>query len=394
MKQTIFLFIFSLCLFSISTVNSQTTVVLQPGPADGKDADVFSIFPNNNYGDRESITSYVWTYQSNFALKRFYLEFDSTAVPDGATIISAYLSLYHNPTDPYEGFSEHTGSNNMTIQRVVTPWYESYVSWDNQPIATNYDEVLVSQSASGTQDYLDIDVTNLLIGMYNPSFPSYYGFMIKMTDESNYYKSVLFASSDHANSSIRPKLVITYDTDPNVCVVPQNVSHELQAPARCNITWNTNTNALRYDVHYRVKGSGPGNWIRRGSYNNIRSLHYLQPNTTYEYFVRATCDGTWDFSQSSPTYEFNTGNIMNLREGEIDAFKLYPNPASDQLTIDYFDPTISEDEIVGKMYSVEGKEVKTFLVQNGSLNTFNIDEISAGIYIVEINGVYNKLMVR
>ncbi|RLD37386.1 MAG: hypothetical protein DRI89_15255, partial [Bacteroidetes bacterium] len=60
-----------------------------------------------------------------------------------------------------------------------------------------------------TQDYLDIDVTNLVIDMLEPSVENN-GFMIRMVDEINFYKGVIFASSDHVDYTLHPELVVCY----------------------------------------------------------------------------------------------------------------------------------------------------------------------------------------
>ena len=212
MKKIIYLSIVLFFGFILNSSKAQTTITLQPGPEEGKDAAVSSEGPGNIPGDRESVLSATWTYYVDLMLIRNYLAFDLSSLPENSIITDARLSLFYNPTDPHESWDYHTGENNLYIQRVTSEWDEHTVEWSNQPSTTIDNRVKLPPSTSPTQDYLDIDVTDLIIDMTGSTVENH-GFMIRMVDELNYYKSVVFASSDHANSSLWPKLVLTYLPD-------------------------------------------------------------------------------------------------------------------------------------------------------------------------------------
>jgi hypothetical protein len=219
MRTLCFLTLLLATLFAYEA-KSQTTILLQPAATEGKDAVVYSGNPTNNYANIESNTAYTWTAGGNFVLKRFFLGFDLSAIPAEATITSARLSLFYNPTDAIEGFDVHTGENNLLIQRVTEGWEEGSLSWNNQPSTTTVNEVEVPASINGTQDYTNIDLTELVIDI-QASLSGNNGFMIRMKDEQNFYKSVLFASSDHPNSSLHPILEVTYTTGNLTCTSVQ-----------------------------------------------------------------------------------------------------------------------------------------------------------------------------
>ncbi len=82
------------------------------------------------------------------------------------------------------------------------------VTWNNQPITTTENEVFLSESSSSFQDYLNIDVTNLIEDMIADPTNSH-GFLLKLLDEQHYRKMV-FASSGHSNSNLHPKLEVCY----------------------------------------------------------------------------------------------------------------------------------------------------------------------------------------
>ena len=217
MKKSISLLLILFFVIIFSQASAQTTIILQPGPESGNDASIWS-GAVNSYGDRESITAYTWTNSGNLGLKRAFFMFDYSSIPENAIITNAKLSLFYNPTDPIESFDEHTGENDIYIQRVISEWDEHSLLWANQPGITMENQVELPPSTNPTQDYLDINVTNMVIDMID-TLNGNYGFMIRMKDELNYYKSVLFASSDHIDSTLHPKLEISYIPDSLECII-------------------------------------------------------------------------------------------------------------------------------------------------------------------------------
>ncbi len=206
MKQ---LFISTSLLFLIViTSHAQFLYELQPGPEDANDAVVFSIIKDGFHHERESLTAYTWTYQGALAVKRFYISFDLSEIPDSLEIQKAELSLYFNDTDPFESFDEHHGINPIRMYRVTEPWEESELNWNNQPEIDIDNFITLPPSSSTTQDYLNIDVTDLFIEL-DGSPKEQYGMLIRMVDEQDFYRSVLFASSNHQNPAKRPKLTLT-----------------------------------------------------------------------------------------------------------------------------------------------------------------------------------------
>jgi hypothetical protein len=187
-----------------------TEIVLQPG-SEGKDAVVHGLISevDANWGNISQLAIAAWTFQGIPGVVRVLIDFDLSSVPSNARIISAKLSLY--AWNSSTGFGQHStlsGSNESVIQKVTSIWNENSVTWNNQPTTTTVDEVRLSQSVSGDQDFLDIDITILIQNMIdNPSGKN--GLMIKLANE-NYYRRLNFFSSDASDSSKHPKLVIKY----------------------------------------------------------------------------------------------------------------------------------------------------------------------------------------
>ena len=195
------------------SAHSQTTITLQPGAAAGKYAELFSCGPcgyaSRNFGNKPDLNAVAWTNNGNKSNIRSLIQFDLSAIPVGAVITDARLSLYYN-SDNQEGshFSTFFYKNTTIINRVTSNWDESTVTWNNQPSVTTLNQVTLAASTSSTQSYPNINVTAMVQDMVNNPAQSF-GFRLKMKAEDQFRK-LLFASSDHANAALRPKLVVTY----------------------------------------------------------------------------------------------------------------------------------------------------------------------------------------
>jgi hypothetical protein len=141
--------------------------------------------------------------------------------------VSATLSLYGAPGGDDGNHFGFFGSNKSWIQRVTTPWQENSVTWDHQPATTTTNSVSLPGSTSGSQNYANINVKMLVQDMVNDPAHSF-GFMLKLQNET-VYKKLVFASSDHQNAAIRPKLVIVYA--PPVPVAEEGVQSMQEAPS-------------------------------------------------------------------------------------------------------------------------------------------------------------------
>jgi len=211
MNRVLFLaIVLSVSIFRLNAQSIDSCVVFQPAFEEGIDAEIFSCssygYDTLNFGSINDICATAWTKGGDTSIIRSLLFFNINFLPSGYTVLSAKLSLYHNPTSSEGQHSSMSGPNKSLIQRIITPWQEDYVTWNTQPQTTTQNQVLVSASTSSTQNFIDIDVTQLVVDMMNNPTASY-GFMIKLQDE-NYYRKLVFASSDHSDSALHPKLEV------------------------------------------------------------------------------------------------------------------------------------------------------------------------------------------
>lgn len=205
-----------------SSLKAQSTITLQPGPA-GKDAEIFSCVPcgysTRNFGNIGDLCAVSWTNNGNSSKIRGLIQFDLSSIPTGSTINDARLSLYYNPNTDEGTHFKYFGNNSALLQRITQNWNESTVTWNNQPTTTTQNQVVIPSSTSSTQDYPNINVTNLIRDMVNNPSTSF-GMMLKLQYESHFRK-LIFASGDYSVASKRPKLTVTYT--PPLRTMPETI---------------------------------------------------------------------------------------------------------------------------------------------------------------------------
>lgn len=206
----------------MSKEGSSSKLVLRPGPGNGQD-----VYVEDRSGVSSGNTNYVpelpvnsWTGGGTYITTRSFIRFnDLSLVPTTATVVSAKLFLYglsqslnspqgnsYYPGSPYNSY----GDNHCLVQKVVgANWDESTLTYGTQPSVTTTDEAILKPSTSQWNYNTSVDVTAMVQSMVaSPS--TNYGFAIKLATEQ-LYRSVVFASSEEASRSLRPKLVIVYN---------------------------------------------------------------------------------------------------------------------------------------------------------------------------------------
>lgn len=223
-------------------VSGENVLVLQPGPDEGKDAMISRSMPGMNYGKYEyfeATSASMETGDVRHKLTRSLIEFDLNQLPKSATIKRAVLTLYY----PYSIYIDYDGlvdpvtgelsdPNNpdpwpsdylAVIQKVVSPWQEHEVSWENQPKTTTEGQVFIPRIYYIMDAICDcfvppisesIDVTSIL--MPDAAGMRAHGMLMKLVNEE-YPEWLQFASSDfeypqisNAASQPWPKLEIYY----------------------------------------------------------------------------------------------------------------------------------------------------------------------------------------
>jgi hypothetical protein len=247
----------------VFSMNGQTILTLQPNGNLGKDAFISSNVLDAGQGNSTEFDASAWTIFGSPITIRSLIDFDLSSLPFGSTIQSAQLTLYNNP-NAQNGYANgqhvhESGSNDAVLQRIISPWTED-VAWNNQPTTTSQNEVTLAQDTISNQDYV-LDITSLLQDIIaDPS--NSFGFLLKLNTETP-YRLLAFASSDHPNSALHPKLEITYTLDCSMLILQPNETDGKDAFISSNNLEVGQGNSTEFDA---------GAWTIFGSPLSIRSL--------------------------------------------------------------------------------------------------------------------------
>lgn len=120
-------------------------------------------------------------------------------------------------------------------------------------------------------------------------------------------------------------LTLCADCGPS-CSYPEDLNAGPVLINKASLSWTTVTDASRYEVQYKPSGAGPWNKVKPLE-NNVL-LTGLMPGTNYVWKVRSRCPDGW--TAFSPNTTFTT---LSMRAGEGPKADIFPNPATDALSI-------------------------------------------------------------
>ncbi len=192
----------------ITSCSLKRHLTVTPVTSERGDAVVSLIVPDNNYGKLEDIHIYSWFQGGLLNVNRVLIDFNLDAIPKRAIIYKAFLSLYLNPTSVYDKVGGNQGQDSIIIQRVVSNWHESDVTWKKQPETTIENQLIIPKNENSKEDYINIDVTNIVQDIVNED-DGRYGILIRHKNEKP-YNVVFFASSNNPNKKLHPKLKVYY----------------------------------------------------------------------------------------------------------------------------------------------------------------------------------------
>jgi hypothetical protein len=433
-------------VFSFLTAESQTTVILQPGP-EGKDAQIHTIGPDNNYGNTEVFKCMAWTHSGVPGINRALIDFDLSAIPSNALIISASFNLYFATFEP--SYVPHSGNNMSYLAKITERWNESEVTWNSQPSITMDDVVVLPQSTYPEQDYTDIDLTTQVrMKLADPDHNC--GWMLKLDDE-NPFNCLMFASSDFEEPMLRPKLVVTY-----IVCEPLTVDFEFDrndqiisftgiSPTALDWFWDFgdgNMSVLQNPVHlYSEKGiyqvcltvedscglielcdsirvcdiptagfiytsegltfnfQDTSHWAYGFDWD-FGDLYYAavpSPKHTFDsagYYT--VCQRVWNECAADTACKTVFAGYSGMKEVGDQSFSIFPNPAKENV----FMRTVSPGLYTISLYDLSGKErfKETMVLLKDEAVGLSLETMSPGIYIIRISNneqiFFEKILVK
>ena len=252
----------------VNNFNKTCTIVFRPDENNGKDAYInsFQRYSDSEYGDiytddtnygKDTMMRVMALTWGNIMKSRSLLQFDLPKTMPVENIHKAYLSIYWNGYDKSghnrlhgEGGKQQYINSDVIVKRVLKEWSEKMVTWNNQPKTTEENSVIIPAPKNDKDDFLNIDVTNLVKDMllYENN-----GFMLQLKNEVP-YQILYYATSENGNLEHRPKLEITYSIEDLSKQAPLDLTPRI-AMVQGNINQHTEKGVWKTDPDGRGNGA-------------------------------------------------------------------------------------------------------------------------------------------
>jgi hypothetical protein len=179
--------------FILSRATTTETLIVQPGPTEGKDTYYGTTYKTTGAPDfyRMEIGGWGDWYHS-------YIQMDLGLLPpESSKILDASLQLYN--------YQLSGTANNGKIERITQSWTESGVNSSSNPAATSTG---MSWQSVPFDDWWVVDVTNLTKSWIDETYPNY---GVKISGQYNsgccVPQKTFYSSDEMTNVSLRPKMV-------------------------------------------------------------------------------------------------------------------------------------------------------------------------------------------
>ncbi|MGK0389535.1 MAG: hypothetical protein ACI94Y_002276 [Maribacter sp.] len=171
----------------------------------------------------------------------------------------------------------------------------------------------------------------------------------------------------------------------STCAIPTGVASIYLDSVRVKIRWDNDPNVYKNRLRYRKVGTAT--WLFKSNTpgNNFIYLTGLDPNSTYEYRVRARCNND-EWSAYDVKQFFNTDAVSaRVTARDLADPILYPNPARGKINIEFEMAADSDVRIV--ISDMAGKVLKVqhnFYSEGMKKETFDISNLSTGYYLLSM----------
>ncbi len=164
-------------------------------------------------------------------------------------------------------------------------------------------------------------------------------------------------------------------------------------PTYAIISWNSVPDAIQYRLRYRIAGTTDP-WTRLNLADTTAAIFGLTPETEYEYDVRTLCVFGWT-PWSNDYFFTTTAGLLNQQTNNYGAaanaprehvqttaeLLLFPNPATDKLTVQW--PYTDTEETGISIRDLSGKLLYHSYSTQNELE-ISLDKWPAGIYILQL----------
>ncbi|WP_300663748.1 DNRLRE domain-containing protein [Fluviicola sp.] len=337
---------------------------------------------NMNFGNSPESSFSAWTWNAAGCPRgttRELIRFSElNTIPPGSTITGATLIL-RGPTPTLGwGNNQFPGTplpnDNMGWLKRVLPgaadaWNENTVTWNTQPNtdpnSANWSLIGATGQRWGWTQTIDVtDLVSAIVQELATDPDANNGFLLQLQNE-NFYRSQGYASSDHADASLWPELVVSYNecnSGFGYCVSSLNPSvYDFTADNQNMVAyqwivdgvWVGSGPTLNYDFAYSWTGSTTHKvcLIAEGV-NGIKCERCLEVcGTSYvKNGIYGSCNPIFTYCTSTPNNQNYTFTAVNPGMTSY-AWKIDGSIVGTGPVLAYSFPTIGDYEIVLEAYN-------------------------------------------
>lgn len=167
------------------------------------------------------------------------------------------------------------------------------------------------------------------------------------------------------------------------CDTPSGLVATNIKPKKARLNWNSVSSATSYNLQVAVAGTT--NWTTFTTTGTNKTVNGLSNGTSYDWRVESVCGSST--SGYSGVCNFTAGNsnsgdcAARLNLSEFTDFSVYPNPASQMVSITNLDPTtVSKVDVI----DISGKLINS-ITPVQAMQGIPLDNFNPGVFIIKVN---------
>lgn len=243
---------------------------------------------------------------------------------------------------------------------------------------STYTSVSVSWTAAGDEQAWEVEIGNTTMAAETYTTRATNYTFDGLTSGVAY--SIRVRALCGSNSDIEGEWSEAITAMPDVCQPVSDIIVNVRGTT-ASVEWTAAENGTgSFRVEYGYNGFSHGEEIASATVNETSyTIRNLDPSTGYDLYVGNICTDAL-LRWSEPATTFTTGNTGIATVDAEGNLSIYPNPASEQVTL-----TVSNLLAGGKVsiISIDGREAMTFTL-NGNKAVFDAGKLAQGAYFVRI----------
>ncbi len=203
--------------------------------------------------------------------------------------------------------------------------------------------------------------------------------------------ATMFSGSGDFGDSVYVNFMVTSYVD-SACLAPTSFTGANITTTSIELSWVPGSTETEWNIEYGTAGftQGSGTLIN-GVTSNPYVVNSLTSLTDYDFYIQAVCSG-----DSSVWVGPFAATTLNINEGQLIDFNIYPNPSNGEIIIASGNSILENITV----YNVIGEKVFLFYpeISNNKIS-LNLSNLSFGTYFIEVvdsNGFkgFKKMIIK